>query len=200
MAPGWRRVVVAAVLAVLPVVQSCSAGPPPAASAPPAATSTTPAPDPALTSWLAEVCLSDKHFQELGLTRVPIEAGYPREQVLELLTALRQAVQSAIEVFGSIRPAPVAGGDEVVAAYVAALTELLASLDETIAEPPVEADGRDVGLLLISTRLLILRPRGADLPTLAARSPELTRAYESVFACQRPPLPLEAPPSTPPTS
>ncbi len=199
MAPGWRRAVVAAVVVVLPVVQSCSAGPPPAASAPPPGP-TTPVPDPALTSWMGRLCLSDKQFQELGTTRIPVEAGYPREQVVELLTALRQAVRSSVEVFGSIGPAPVAGGDEVVAAYVTALTDLLGSLDRTIAAPPTEVDGRDLGLLLISTRLLVLRPRGADLPALAARSPELTRAYESVLACQRPPLPLEAPPSSPPTS
>lgn len=189
----------AVVVAVLPVVQSCTAGSPPA-SAPPATSSTTPAPDPALTSWLGRVCLSDKQFQELGLTSIPTGAGYPRDQVVELLTALRQAVGSAIEVFNAIGPAPVEGGDEVVAAYVTALNELLASLDRTIAAPPAEVDGRDLGLLLISTRLIILRPEGADLPSLVARSPELTRAYESVLPCQRPPLPLQAPSSTPPTS
>ncbi|MCE6993533.1 hypothetical protein LZG04_01730 [Saccharothrix sp. S26] len=199
MATRWRSAVVAVVVAVLPVVQSCSAGQPPP-TAPPAGSSTTPAPDPALTAWLGRVCLADKQVQELGMTRIPMEAGYPREQVVELLTALREAVVSSIEVFRAIGPAPTPGGDAVVDAYVTGLNELLTGVDSTIAAPAAEVDGRDLGLLLISTRLLILGPRGADLPTLAAGSPELTRAYESAFTCQRPPLPLKAPASTPPTS
>lgn len=176
----------AAAVVLLVVVQACAPSPPPA---PPAPTTTT---ADRTAEWVTHVCLADKAFQRIGLTAVPLETGVPPEEMAELLRTLRERVRTVIGAFEEIGPAPVEGGDEVVAAYVKALNDLLGTIDQAEARGPVELDGRNIGLLPLSLGVLALAPRGADLFTLAGRSAEVARGYETSAACVQPPVPARS--------
>lgn len=184
----------AALVAVLGVAACSGAEPGP----PPPASSTTAAPDPDLVEWLAYVCASDKRFQELANTVVPTDTNPPEAQVLEFVTTLRQGIETLIGLFQEIDPAPVPGGDEVVAAYVQGLTEILPAIKEE--EGPVTfVEGTNLTLLSVQLNLITLAPRGADLPGLVEGSAEVRRAFENTPVCQTPPVPATAraaPPTT----
>lgn len=160
-------------------------------SAPPS--STAPAMDQAYVDWFEKACVSDKQAQEFAYTQVPRNAP-PKESVVEYITTLQQGPGILIGMFETLKPAPMPGGDEVVAAYVRALTKTKEDLVLAVDMAGTEVGGVDVSLTFTGGVLLTLRPDGADLPGLAARSPELERAYKAAITCQRVPRPLKATP------
>ncbi|MFC0107794.1 hypothetical protein [Kibdelosporangium aridum] len=191
---AWRYLVGAVLLTAVPVLQSCSTPPtaPPASSAT-SQSPTAPAVDQVQVDWLHKVCTSDKQLQEVTRVKVP-RTSPPQEKVIEYLDSLRNALRSIIGVFEALSPSPVPGGDEVVASYLRALKQASSELDAAHTFAAAGPDGTGSALTLASLTLLGLRPDKTDLPTFVKTSPELTRAYQSAFACQRPPSPLKTTP------
>ncbi|MFC6881421.1 MULTISPECIES: hypothetical protein [Actinomadura] len=165
----------------------------PASSSPTAA-------DQAMVAWVSKVCAADSHVQQMAGTEVPTTSNPPRAQVRAFIKNIGQQLRLGVTTFEGIGHAPVAGGDEVVAAYIRGLKDRIPDIKraESFARGSgsMMAAGANLPLLYVSTALHSLAPKGPDLLSLVDRNAALAQAYRTAPPCQRS-LPLKAHSPTP---
>ncbi|WP_255955349.1 hypothetical protein [Streptomyces odontomachi] len=194
-----RRTTVSIVLlAAVHMLAGCSAGTsgggssgrPAGASS--SAASRAAAPTRSQVTWLGKVCAADEDFQtQQSAARVVVLSFIPREpsrgEIVHFVKVNHQELRDKVQQFGKFRPAPVRGGDEVVAAYVGALKTAATTTGELqrTADDPASSHETLAGLPLeVSDALQAVLPKGADLPGLTARDPTAKQAYRAASDCR----------------
>jgi hypothetical protein len=141
-----------------------------------------------MVTWVGKVCAVDALIQRLSRTEVPIYSDPPRSQVRALVKNISQQLRLGVTSLEAIGHAPVAGGDEVVAAYIRGLKSKMPDVAEVKSyvdgDTPMIVGGTNLPMLTLGTALMILAPDGPDLPSLLDRNAALTQAYRTAPACQ----------------
>ncbi|MFI7017968.1 hypothetical protein [Streptomyces sp. NPDC050164] len=154
--------------------------------------SSAPAPTRAMSTWVGKVCTADKDLQaQQGAARVAALSYVPRkptrEQLAHFVRASHEGLQEKAKEFLEIGPSPVAGADEVTAAYVAALQGAAAEVGKA-RKTLAGASSSDVFTstfpMAVADDVNSAVPKDADLPSLLSRNPALEQAYKASPDCQ----------------
>ncbi|WP_439660571.1 hypothetical protein ACSHWB_03090 [Lentzea sp. HUAS TT2] len=169
-------------LLVIAAVAGCSS-PPPAPSPPDKA---------ATTAWLDQVCSGEKAVYTRGtavskapkftVDRPPVEAD--RAAVVTALTELREMFAKSKSVFDAIGPAPVAQGDDLVAANRRDLGAFIAKIDETLENARrLPAEQLTGPAEFVTKDVVFWNPSGPKLPDLIKAQPVLAEVYDQAPNC-----------------
>ncbi|MFB9903210.1 hypothetical protein [Allokutzneria oryzae] len=168
-------------LLAVAVLTACSAPPPPA----PRLAPTTPTLD--MITWVGKVCQGDSAMQELREyhDKVP-----PHDELAEHVRVVTAQTQALREAFAGIGRSPVAGGDEVVGAYLSSVDKALRGMRETERSAGSGSDLLNrAQTVQFSMVLQLMLPIGTDLQNLIDRDPVLAQAFQVAEPCRRP-IPL----------
>ncbi|MFI0485327.1 hypothetical protein [Actinomadura sp. 9N215] len=151
---------------------------------------------------MGKVCAADALLQQLVNTEVPTMSEPPRSHVRAFIKNIGQQLRTGVATFESIGHAPVAGGDDVVAAYIRGLKDRIPDIKDADSyvrgSAPMMVAGSNLPLLYVSTAIRSLAPKGPDLPSLISRNTALAQAYQAAQPCQgRLPLKAHSPTPTP---
>jgi hypothetical protein len=186
----------AAVLVAVLMVAGCSGGASHRVADGTASPGRPAGPDQAMVAWVGKVCAADAHVQQLADTEVPVTSDPPRIAGAGVRQNIGQQLQLGVAAFEAIGHAPVAGGDDVVVAYIRALKDRMPDIKQAGSyargSGPMVVEGTNLPLLLVSTSIQSLAPKGPDLPSLIDRNPALAQAYRAAQPCQQPFIPLKA--------
>jgi predicted phage gp36 major capsid-like protein len=143
-------------------------------------------------AWVDQICGSLLPFvRAAGTPPQPSEAKDPAtliRNISDYLTETEESAGSAITGMEAAGPAPVAGGDEIVAELSTTLESMQASVrDARTRIERVEVDDRQALLREVPAAIASLEAL-ANMPSPMAdlqRSPELTRAGQQAAGCQQ---------------
>jgi hypothetical protein len=182
---GWLRSVSLAVsvLAGLVTLAGCSEDP----SGPSVAGSPSSAPDPAVLDWVGEACSAHDSLLNLPKTSLTIDSAFSERERPELvrhLAALRDRFRTARTTLDGLRPAPVSGGDDLIAVELAPLDESLAKLEEYVENAKVfPSDGMEAVFVLAQVDAATFRRDTAGVRRVLDANPALAAAYGQNDEC-----------------
>lgn len=149
-------------------------------------------PSQAMITWVDSVCSADSDLRlRQGVVRNAALSTVPqqltRQQVAGFIVGVRTSLSENLTTFQNIRTGVVNGGDRVVDAYVTAVRDVLAKLDEA-EKRANDASSPDFALpyipLEVSDIVAAAAPIGADLPGLVDADPTLHAAYQRATSCE----------------
>lgn len=195
-------VLVAALTLAVPIVAGCSGGSSHHAADKTPKRSRSAGPDRTIVAWVGKVCAADASVQGLAATDVPYTSDPTRSEVRAFIKNIDRQLRVGVATFEAIGHAPVAGGDDVVAAYIRGLKSASRRVTDAGSYvrggAPMMVGGANLPLLYVSMAVETLAPKGADLPSLVSRNPALAQAFRAAPACRESrPLTAQSATSTP---
>lgn len=188
----WRRSVSLAVsvLAGLVVLAGCSENPsgPIVAGSPTGSPSATP--DPAVLDWVGKACTAHDSLLNLPQTSLTIDSAFSereRPQLVRHLAALRDRFRTARTTLDGLRPAPVPGGDDLIAVELAPLDDSLGKLEEYVANARVfPSEGMKAVFTLAQLDAVSFERDTAGVRRVLDANPALAAAYGQNDECRVP--------------
>ncbi|MGI5150754.1 hypothetical protein ACQEVC_31105 [Plantactinospora sp. CA-294935] len=175
------------VLAGLVALAGCSEGPsgPGGAGSPTGSPSS--APDPAVLDWVGKACTAHDSLLNLPRTSLTIDSAFSERERPELvrhLAALRDRFQAARTTLDGLRPAPVPGGDDLIAVELAPLDKSLAELNEFVENARVfPSDGMEAVFALAQVEAVTFERDTAGVRRVLDTNPVLAAAYRQNDEC-----------------
>ena len=185
---GWLRSVSLAVsvLAGLVALAGCSEDPsgPSVAGSPTGSPSS--APDPAVLDWVGKAC-TPHDLLKLPETSLTIDSAFSERERPELVrhvAALRDRFRTVRTTLDGLRPAPVPGGDDLIAVELAPLDESLAKLEEYVENAKViPSDGMEAVFALAQVEVVARKRDTAGVRRVLDANPALAAAYGQNDEC-----------------
>ncbi|MEO3930870.1 hypothetical protein ABGB07_44560 [Micromonosporaceae bacterium B7E4] len=171
------------VLAGLVALAGCSEDP----SGPDVAGSPSSAPDPAVLDWVGKACTAHDSLLNLPETSLTIDSAFSereRPELLRHLTALRDRFQTTRTTLDGLRPAPVPGGDDLIAVELAPLDKSLAELNKFVENAKVfPSDGMEAVFTLAQVEAVTFKRDTAGVRRVLDTNPALAAAYRQNHEC-----------------
>ncbi|MDW5325776.1 hypothetical protein R6Y94_18265 [Plantactinospora sp. KLBMP9567] len=171
------------VLVGLVALAGCSEGP----FGPDVTGSPSSAADPAVLDWVGKACTAHDSLLNLPETSLTGNSAFSQRERPELvrhLAALRDRFQTARSMLDGLRPAPVPGGDDLIAVELAPLDESLGKLKEYVENAKVfPSEGMAAVFRLAQVEAVTFKRDTAGVRRVLDANPALAAAYGQHDEC-----------------